>query len=424
MGCNNVKMLWQRFLDVNLYRKRSSSAETLSLELLATRIYIFTLVIILLCVSVVCSLLVRTSNITEYLPSSATFLYLQKQYPNTLQCPCSKIGITYGTFVNTHIDFHQVYSSDFITQSWIDLVFADRNISNSVTDDIQAMLSFFWQSIAGFCNICNKTWITTSAKFNRSTIFSLNAFSIEYLQAQSETKLAADIALAQTTLTHNLLAFQYSTAANGFVSALSTNFYLPYIPEHQRYNKKLKMLPRTFKNCSCLSAGGCQRPVFVEINESDIFFPVPGLVIDCLIVDAVIVSTLECYYSHECIYLLHKEKNRGVTPLNATLNEQFSIQSTVKQMLDLMMIDRLKIEIVFESFYNQCRPAYCNYSYSKRFDILFVITTILGIFGGLSFILRNIVPLVAGTILNRRNRGQRSTLAQTDLVPFQRNFRK
>ncbi len=61
--------------------------------------------------------------------------------------------------------------------------------------------------------------------------------------------------------------------------------------------------------------------------------------------------------------------------------------STVEMILNQIMIDEITSDIQFDLFYSQCNPAYCSYSYTHRFDALFIITTIIGIFGGLSFVL-------------------------------------
>jgi hypothetical protein len=424
MARNWMRKLWKYFLELNIYKKSCSTVETLLREQWATRIYFVSLLATVLSIAIVASASVRTINKIEYLPTSSKFLYLQAKYPNTLQCPCTKVGINYGTFVSAHVNFHQVCSSDYVKQSWIDELFADRNISTSILDDFESIASFFWQTVAGFCNVSNETWITTLGNFHQTTIFSLSTFSKEYIQEQAETTLKSEITLAKTTLTHNLLAIQSTTAANGFVSALGTNFYWRFLQFGQESSESPQMSPRMFANCSCLNVNGCQRPAFIETNESNTVVRVPGMIIDCLVVDTTLASTLECYYSRECINLLHKENGLSVTPLLTTLNNQFSVQSTIQEMFDAMMIDKLKVDSIFDSFYTQCHPAYCSYSYNKRFDPLFVITIILGIFGGLSFVLQQIAPLTATIILSWRDRHKREPTLHMNFKNLWRNLCK
>jgi hypothetical protein len=80
------------------------------------------------------------------------------------------------------------------------------------------------------------------------------------------------------------------------------------------------------------------------------------------------------------------------------------INSTVEMLLNKIMIDNITNDINFDLFYSQCNPTYCSYSYAHRFDAWFIITTNIGIFGGLSFVLKMIAPFIATVILKWKNR--------------------
>ena len=41
---------------------------------------------------------------------------------NELTCPCSNVAIPYHKFIRLTPIFHQVCSSDFVTESWINLL--------------------------------------------------------------------------------------------------------------------------------------------------------------------------------------------------------------------------------------------------------------------------------------------------------------
>ena len=49
---------------------------------------------------------------------------------------------------------------------------------------------------------------------------------------------------------------------------------------------------------------------------------------------------------------------------------------------------------VYTKFYQKCRPEYCTFTYDKRHDVLYMITTIIGFFGGSYIILQLISPLI------------------------------
>lgn len=58
---------------------------------------------------------------------------------------------------------------------------------------------------------------------------------------------------------------------------------------------------------------------------------------------------------------------------------------------ELMVDDWLK-NIDYDAYFAQCRPLVCSYSYTERFNILYIITTMMGLFGGLTTTLRFIAP--------------------------------
>jgi hypothetical protein len=44
-------------------------------------------------------------------------------------------------------------------------------------------------------------------------------------------------------------------------------------------------------------------------------------------------------------------------------------------------------------YYSECAPSVCVYTYSQRLDILYVVTTIFSLFGGLTVIFRLLTPI-------------------------------
>jgi hypothetical protein len=402
MPCNLLKRLWQSFLQLNLYKNSLSNEQTLPKERFATRIYVFSLVFFVFIIGMTYGIIERTVNKMEYSSSYNKFSQLRSKYANTLHCPCSKLGIIYDTFVTTHVHFHQVCSSQFIEQEWIDLVFAEHNRSSLSFDDFRLTLSFFWQIIAGFCVISNQTWTDALAGFSSSHTFSPTAMGDDAVRIQVQSALNDHINSARATLNRNLLAIRRSTSANQMVSALTTNFYLRYPPIDSNSTKSLKMSPRVFNGCSCLNVEGCPHPATVNDSLGH-SITLPGMIVDCLIMDGTLASTLECYYDQTCLSLLHPLLPMNKQPLSNNSNKNFRVNSTVEMLMNEIMINEMMNEIRYDLFYSECKPAYCSYSYTRRFDVLFIVTTISGIFGSLSFVLKLIAPLISARILRWRN---------------------
>ena len=185
-------------------------------------------------------------------------------------------------------------SSDFITQEWIDYISPKENISFSSIDDYRITLSFFWQIIAGLCNASNRTWTDTVNKFGSSRILTPMAITNEVIQSAVDAALNNQITVGQASLTRNLLATRRMTSGNEIVSGLQTNYYLRFPPDDSEARNSPKMSPRMFSNCSCLNIEGCPRSATFK-DSHDHSISIPGMIADCLIIDGVLASTLECY---------------------------------------------------------------------------------------------------------------------------------
>lgn len=406
MPYNILHRLWQYLLQLNLYQKSASDANTAPKEKIATRLYLFSLAVAIIIITIIAASLARTVYKIEYSPRQARFSYLANKYPDTISCPCSTIGISYDAFVTAHARFHQVCSSQFVQQAWIDAVFAQQNDTSFSSDDFRISLSFFWQIIAGFCKISNTTWSDIVAGFNASSAFNPVAITEQAIRSQVRVALENAIYSARTTLIRNLLAIQRAMSGNQIASALATNFYLAYPAINPILPNALKLSPRLYHNCSCLHIQGCPHPATIN-NTYGQLMTIPGMITDCFVMDATLASTLECYYHESCLSLLHPSLSIHVQLLSDELNSNFAADSTIEMLLNRIMIDDVISDVRFDVFYSQCNPSYCSYTYAHRLNVLFIATTIIGVFGGISFVLRAIAPLLATLILRWKNRHMR-----------------
>ncbi|CAF4325598.1 unnamed protein product, partial [Rotaria sordida] len=108
-------------------------------------------------------------------------------------------------------------------------------------------------------------------------------------------------------------------------------------------------------------------------------------------------STLECFYNLSCMieidgYLIYSLKSSfNFSNLNENLNPP---NETIESILNKLMIDSWTWNISFSSYYNTGSPSSCTYEYISRNDLFFIITTILGIFGGLSLGLKLLTLII------------------------------
>jgi hypothetical protein len=90
----------------------------------------------------------------------------------------------------------------------------------------------------------------------------------------------------------------------------------------------------------------------------------------------------------------------NVTALDASLPSQYSPNTTIKELLDTLMIEEWNTTQMYDQYYNECQPIQCSYSISTHNDIIYIVTTIIGIVGGLVTVLKLVVPRLVKFVMH------------------------
>ena len=78
--------------------------------------------------------------------------------------------------------------------------------------------------------------------------------------------------------------------------------------------------------------------------------------------------------------------------------------------------------VEYDQYFTYCAPKICQYSYSERADLLYMITILLALYGGLQTALRFIVPRLV--LFFMRQKYVNATVSATDPVNNQQRRRK
>jgi hypothetical protein len=97
-----------------------------------------------------------------------------------------------------------------------------------------------------------------------------------------------------------------------------------------------------------------------------------------------------------------------VTVLNASLPSVYFTNSTIKELVDNLMIEKWNAPSIFERYYNECQPTYCTYNFVKRNDLIYIATTLFGIAGGLTTVLKFIVPKLVRLVRKKKEEQQQA----------------
>lgn len=167
-------------------------------------------------------------------------------------------------------------------------------------------------------------------------------------------------------------------------------------------------------NCICATNPHCQNLVAIyEGDETDyeyinirIVYKIPGLIAGCYVSNSLMLSTLECFYSHSnCLSILNNyilemyyryedfpqwaEIRRLIYDPISSFPPNISISKIVKE----MMIERWNPFSSYNRYYELCAPSYCTYSDTIRAENgIEIIITLLSMIGGFSSALVIITP--------------------------------
>ncbi|CAF2971217.1 unnamed protein product [Rotaria sp. Silwood2] len=80
-----------------------------------------------------------------------------------------------------------------------------------------------------------------------------------------------------------------------------------------------------------------------------------------------------------------------INPLNRSIPSRFSLVTPIGTIIDELFIENWANITSYEVYYNTCAPIICNYKYTQRRGILYMITSLLSLYGGLTNSLQFIV---------------------------------
>ena len=360
-------------------------------EILITRIHFILLAITTCIMLVYTSLTIETQTTIIQSPSQVTFdrLRMNNDYLPTLQCPCQNITIPYQSFTSISFELHQLCSSDFIdtTSSWTTLLYSAMLSQHHSYDDFRLFALLHFRLLASLCQLANDTITDAAARFGMKKLITDQINIQETIEAKAQAALSQFRISTIRKFVRTLDLTRSVSQGNGIVSAIQSNWHFVAI---DRINfDTVWTLPRSYGDqhtCSCMTSSLCTSSA--SINGSII----PGFRVGCYPLDSLLQSTLECLYYKNCLETLTSidtSMNVTITPLNATIS---SPNVTVQSLVNDLLIDQWKTDVSYENYYSHCAPLSCSYSLNQRASLLYIITAIIGFYGGLSTALKIIAP--------------------------------
>ncbi|CAF0819652.1 unnamed protein product [Adineta steineri] len=361
---------------------------------------------------------------------------LYEQYGDKLKCPCSSIASTYERFVKIEPVFHEICSSPFaseegrfnLTANLISKLSMDsekRPLSNYTLKDYRRFLSAHLQFLQGLCQLSKQAANISIQGFLSSLFSMIEVLSEENFGIQLNSIIQHKELNSSTILTDLLSLMQSIYHGNAIISLYGTNF--EYVAPWDDINGAYLPIQALIYDdeCSCGLHMNCTTQAhFIESNPSK-NISIQGLKIGCTPSESFRASTLECFYNQSCIDLIQQFANKPsrfnlTNPFKSlsTNNSRFPINTTIDKLINSLFIEELKTTISYSSYFEQCFPLSCSYTYIRQSSFLSIMTHLFGLQGGLAIVFDWICPKIVHFvfIVYRYRKRHINTIQPTDLA--------
>ncbi|CAF1217827.1 unnamed protein product [Didymodactylos carnosus] len=162
------------------------------------------------------------------------------------------------------------------------------------------------------------------------------------------------------------------------------------------------------EGCRCNSNVSCsQQTQLLDIqgNSVTVLYTVPRSFVGCSVVDALLLSAFECYFDRTCLNTITSSvKNRtalNITALDSSHLFLSSINTSVETIVDRLFVERLVNASNYSAYFQQCAPTECVYSFNQHPNWIDILTTVIGLYGGLTAVLKVLIPTLI-TLVRRK----------------------
>jgi hypothetical protein len=131
-------------------------------------------------------------------------------------------------------------------------------------------------------------------------------------------------------------------------------------------------------------------------------------------------SDLRCFYDDLCLQQLmnslNLSNNTSSLPNSTSL---YQVTTTLQEILSNLMIEQWNNQTFYQDYFNQCQPEECSATYVKQGNVLYIITTMTGLIGGLTKVYMFVIPLLVKIIWPRIIRFKRNILVNNRVAPLE-----
>ncbi len=383
-------MLKRVLIELNLFKINSNDDNDQSqirYQRITTRLYIgflgLSLVILTLYLVLIPQIYVKT--IEDQTP--AKFSHYYSLYPSSLQCACSNISIPYRVFLTVEPYYHQMCSSDLVSLTWLEFLSYSYLGAFYMPNPIQYANSAASQFLLlkKLCTVAKQTIDNSLEQFLSQTFITSQVVS----EKTFENQVTAFIKEWKTLMINSFLRTLRLVQATQYGDHLAASGSNSYFDVNVTSNTFILNSSMDYDPCNCMLSRSCRSlmRVYTVWEFTPAYqFDIPGFFMGCFRLEALLNSTLECFYNQTCMDMVNAVViepccKGNFTALDATLN---SPNESIDSVVNKLFVDKWSQKISFENYFTACAPQSCTYQYIGRQNLVFLVTSAISISGGLS----------------------------------------
>ena len=389
-----MKTLIKSFIiHLNIFQNETPNHRQIHHQTVVTRVYIFILIVSFLVLILYSSITEEIRRDTVLNPTLTEYKNLDSVYSVSLTCPCTTISIPYKVFLRLEPIYHQICSSYFVSSEWIDYLKDVLVLFTENTFDQEVDLGAQFESLATLCIYANRTVYNSRSTFLQtqfvsSQVVKQNIFDLEINSLIDNWK--------SNTINRFQQALQLIRATNQGNKLLNTLFNF----ENVRVSSSAAIIrPREYSSCFCDLFDSCHHPTPIgRFNFNswtyDAIFTINNFYTGCSLLEALLQSTLECFYNQTCVNRVYTQLSLGfplyentvpnITVLNIPSEWPNETTETVESIMDRLVINQWLSNVSFASYYTACAPSSCIFEYQARRSIFVLALMVISVLGGLS----------------------------------------
>ena len=144
------------------------------------------------------------------------------------------------------------------------------------------------------------------------------------------------------------------------------------------------------------------------------------MLVGCFPLNVLLQSTLKCLFNATCLELLQSSLPynlaRIAIPLQQNADSQFSVDTTIQKIIELLMVEKWESQSNYSAFYQQCKPTKCSHSIYSRAHSTLIVAMIISLFGGLSVALKMVSGILVRSYQVIRTHIQKLKQKQTNIA--------